>query len=55
MRSLAAQRGRAAVQNIPEAVEETIARLEKKSKDMEKNVNSQASKQKMLQGLLERL
>ena len=54
MRSLAAQRGRAAVQNIPEVVEDTISRLEKKSKDLEKDQTA-TSKQKMLKGLLEKL
>ncbi|KAI0086398.1 hypothetical protein BDY19DRAFT_359633 [Irpex rosettiformis] len=50
-----AQRARRAVENIPGAVEDTITKLEKKSKDMEKNVGSQANKQKMLQDLLSRL
>lgn len=50
-----AQRARSALENIPGAVEDTITRLEKKSKDMEKNGSSQATKQKMLQDLLSRL
>lgn len=50
-----AERAKAALEGIPGDVEETIARLEKKCKDMEKNSNSVASKQKMLKGLLERL
>ncbi|KAI0705939.1 hypothetical protein BC835DRAFT_1409995 [Cytidiella melzeri] len=50
-----AQRARKALENIPESVEDIIARLEKKSKDAEKNVNSQATKQKMLKDLLGRL
>ncbi|KAF7793251.1 hypothetical protein EIP86_004361 [Pleurotus ostreatoroseus] len=50
-----ATRAKTALEGIPADVEETIARLEKKSKDMEKNSTSAASKQKMLKGLLERL
>ncbi len=50
-----ATRAKAVLEGIPADVEETIVRLEKRSKDMEKNSNSAASKQKMLKGLLERL
>jgi hypothetical protein len=50
-----AKRARTAAENIPKSVENTITRLEKKSREMEKNVSSQATKQKMLQDLLGRL
>lgn len=50
-----AERAKVAIGALPSDVEDTIARLEKKCKDMEKNSNSAASKQKMLKGLLEHL
>ena len=52
---LEAERAKAVLEALPADVEDTISRLEKKSKGMEKNSNSAASKQKMLKGLLERL
>ena len=49
-----AERGKAAIEALPGDVEATIARLEKKSKELDKD-GSAASKQKMLKGLLEKL
>ncbi|PSS31044.1 hypothetical protein PHLCEN_2v2376 [Hermanssonia centrifuga] len=53
--SFKAERAKAAVEGLPGEVEDAISRIEKKGKDMEKNTNSAASKQKMIKGLLERL
>ncbi|CAL1705253.1 unnamed protein product [Somion occarium] len=53
--SQCADGAKTAVESLPVEIEETIVRLEKKCKDMEKKGNSAASKQKMLKGLLERL
>lgn len=50
-----AKRARAAIESVPEAVESTITRLEKKSKEMEKNSTSQATKHKMIKDLFGRL
>ncbi|KAI0072266.1 hypothetical protein K474DRAFT_414446 [Panus rudis PR-1116 ss-1] len=50
-----AERAKIALESIPEEVETTITKLEKKGKEMEKKGNSMASKQKMLKGLLEKL
>ena len=50
-----AERAKTAIAALPGDVETMIAKLEKKSKDLEKNANSASSKQKILKGLLERL
>ncbi|KAI0797551.1 hypothetical protein C8Q75DRAFT_887046 [Abortiporus biennis] len=50
-----AAEGREAIETLPGEVEDTITRLEKKSKDMEKKGNTMASRSKMLKGLLEKL
>lgn len=51
----AATRARTAIESVPQAVEDTISKLEKKNKEMEKTVSSQTTKHKMLKNLLGRL
>lgn len=46
---------RNAVKAIPAEVEDIIAKLERKSKDMDKKGSGLASKQKILKGLLNKL
>ena len=46
---------RMALEAIPAEIEETIAKLDRKNKTMEKKGNDLASKRKMLEGLLEKL
>ena len=50
-----AERGNAAIEALPGDVEATIARLEKKSKEMDKGSGSAAAKQKILKELLQQL
>lgn len=50
-----ADRAKLSIRALSSDVEATIARLEKKWKDMEKTSNSAVSKQKILKGLFERL
>lgn len=50
-----ASRARDALESLPSETENTIAQLEMKYKEMEKNSSGQASKQKILKGLLEKL
>lgn len=50
-----AEQAKAAVESLPAVIEETITRLEKKSKDMEKKEKKAVSSQKMLRDLVEKI
>lgn len=54
-RNTLAERARAAVEALPADIEETIARLEKKSKGMERKEKKSVSNQQMLRDLVERM
>ena len=51
----AATQAKAVVECLPAEIEETITRLEKKSKDMEKKEKKAVSNQKMLRDLVEKM